>query len=172
MVYNREQGKVKTMDFSRQTCSKELEDCSIDRKGDGCRFLGFTKSCLHGIPRKGQNSRSTLLCRLVGRFRCRIAKYHRRRHCNISELGYELLSIVFSRFGPVPFFFFTKKSVAEKFVESNTDVIATTEAYFADLKKKYFSDEIQKLKIVQSSVSSQKRGPCWGIQRHFSTITG
>jgi len=46
-------------------------------------------------------------------------------------------SIVFSRFVLFPNL---KKSLAGQKFESNGEVIAATEAYFADLEKKYFSD--------------------------------
>ena len=38
-----------------------------------------------------------------------------------------------------------KKSLAGQKFESNEEVIAATEAYFADLEKTYFSDGLKKL---------------------------
>ena len=58
---------------------------------------------------------------------------------------YELLP-QFSRFGIMRLFLFPnlKKSLARQKFESN-EVIAATEAYFAGLKKTYFSDGLKKL---------------------------
>jgi hypothetical protein len=39
-----------------------------------------------------------------------------------------------------------KKSLAKQKFESSEEVIAATEAYFADLEKTYFSDGLKKLK--------------------------
>jgi len=38
-----------------------------------------------------------------------------------------------------------KKSLAEQKFASNEEVVAATEAYFADLEKTYFSDGLKKL---------------------------
>ena len=43
------------MDFTRRTCSEEGEDCPIDRKGDGNRFLEFTSYDLLPLPGEWQN---------------------------------------------------------------------------------------------------------------------
>lgn len=37
------------MYFTQYSCTKEDEDCSIGRKGDGLRFLGFKRYDLHRI---------------------------------------------------------------------------------------------------------------------------
>ena len=65
------------------------------------------------------------------------------------ELGYELLPhLPYSPdLAPCDFFLFPnlKKSLAGQKFESNQEVIAVTEAYFADLQKTYFSDGLKKL---------------------------
>ncbi|EFN87072.1 Histone-lysine N-methyltransferase SETMAR, partial [Harpegnathos saltator] len=64
------------------------------------------------------------------------------------ELGYELLPPPYSPdLAPCDFFLFPnlKKSLAGQKFESNEEVIAATEAYFADLEKTYFSDGLKKL---------------------------
>jgi len=43
LVHTRDQGTVETVDFTRRTCSEEGDDCPIFRKGDGNRFLVFTR---------------------------------------------------------------------------------------------------------------------------------
>ena len=40
----------KTVDFTRRTCTEVGEDCPIGQKGDGHRFLGFTRCDLHQQP--------------------------------------------------------------------------------------------------------------------------
>ena len=66
------------------------------------------------------------------------------------ELGYELLphSPYSPDLAPCDFFLFPnlKKSLAGQKFESNEEVIAATEAYFADLQKTDFSDGLKKLK--------------------------
>ena len=65
------------------------------------------------------------------------------------ELHYELLPhLPYSPdLAPCDFFLFSnlKKSLAGQKFESSEEVIAATEAYFADLEKTYFSDELKKL---------------------------
>lgn len=46
--------------FSRRICSEEGEDCPIDRKGDGLRFLEFTRYDLGWLPEKTQTSQKAL----------------------------------------------------------------------------------------------------------------
>lgn len=50
------------------------ESCSIDRKGDRYRFLGFTRCNLHRLPAEGQNGHKALLCQLLGRFDVKLLK--------------------------------------------------------------------------------------------------
>lgn len=50
LVYTRDQETVKTMDFTRRMWSEEGEDCFIGQKGDGYRFLEFTRCGLHRLP--------------------------------------------------------------------------------------------------------------------------
>ena len=55
-------------------------------------------------------------------------------------------STVFSRFGPVRLLFVSKlEKVTRRAEISNEEVIAATEAYFADLEKTYFLDGLKKL---------------------------
>ena len=65
------------------------------------------------------------------------------------ELSYELLPHppYSPDLTPCDFFLFPnlKKSLAGQKFESNEEVIAATEAYFADLQKTYFSDGLKKL---------------------------
>ena len=65
------------------------------------------------------------------------------------ELGYELLphSPYSPDLAPCDFFLFPnlKKSLAGQKFESNEEVIAATETYFADLQKMNFSDGLKKL---------------------------
>jgi len=65
------------------------------------------------------------------------------------ELGYKLLPhLPYSPdFAPCDFFLFPnlKKSLAGQKFASNENVVAATEAYFADLEKSYFSDGLKKL---------------------------
>ena len=65
------------------------------------------------------------------------------------ELGYELLPHppYSPDLAPCDFFLFPnlKKSLAGQKFESNEEVIAATEAYFADLQKTRFSDGLKKL---------------------------
>jgi len=62
------------------------------------------------------------------------------------ELGYELLPHPPYSLDLAPFDFFLfpnlKKSLAGQKFSSNEEVVAATEAYFADLEKKYFSYEL------------------------------
>jgi len=43
LVHTRDQRTVETVDFTRRTWSEEGEDCPISRKGDGHRFMRFTR---------------------------------------------------------------------------------------------------------------------------------
>ena len=65
------------------------------------------------------------------------------------ELGYELLPHppYSPDLAPCDFFLFPnlKKSLAGQKFQSNEEVIAATEAYFADLEKTYFSEGLKKL---------------------------
>ena len=65
------------------------------------------------------------------------------------ELGYELLPHppYSPDLAPCDFFLVPnlKKSVAGQKFESNEEVIAATEAYFANLQKTYFPDVLKKL---------------------------
>jgi len=65
-------------------------------------------------------------------------------------LGYELLPHppCSPDLAPCDLFLFPnlKKSLAEQKFASNEEVVAVTEAYFADLEKTYFSDGLKKLK--------------------------
>lgn len=65
------------------------------------------------------------------------------------ELGYEVVphSAYSPDLAPSDFFLFPnlKKSLAGQKFESNAEVIAATEAYFAAQEKTYFSDGIKKL---------------------------
>jgi len=74
LVHTRDQGTVETVDFARRTCSEEGEDCPIGRKGDGDRFLGFTRCDLHRLPGEGQNGHRAVLCRIIGPIRRLIAE--------------------------------------------------------------------------------------------------
>ena len=74
LIYSRGQGTIETMDFTPPTCSKEGEDCLIGRKGYGHRFLGFTRCDLNRLPGEGQNGHGTLLYRIIGSIRRRIAE--------------------------------------------------------------------------------------------------
>jgi len=102
LVYTRDQGTVETVDFTRRTCSEEGEDCPIGRKGDGHRFLGFTRCDLHRLPGEGQNGHRAVLCRVIGPIRRRIAEntalllFHHDNapalaKAKLVEWGYELL---------------------------------------------------------------------------------
>jgi len=66
-----------------------------------------------------------------------------------AKLGYELLPHppYSPDLAPCDFFLFPnlKKSLAGQKFASNEEVVAVTEAYFADLEKTYFSDELKKL---------------------------
>ncbi|EGI60951.1 Histone-lysine N-methyltransferase SETMAR, partial [Acromyrmex echinatior] len=65
------------------------------------------------------------------------------------ELGYELLPHppYSPDLAPCDFFLFPnlKKSLAGQKFQSNEEVIAATEVYFADLEKTYFLDGLKKL---------------------------
>jgi len=63
------------------------------------------------------------------------------------ELGYELLPHPPYSPDPCDFCLFSnlKKSLAGQKFASNEEVVAATEAYFADLEKTYFSDGLKKL---------------------------
>jgi len=74
LVHTRDQGPVETVDFTRRTCSEEDEDCPIGLKGDGHRFLGYTRCDLHRLPGKGQNGHRAVICRIIGPIRRRIAE--------------------------------------------------------------------------------------------------
>jgi len=65
LVHTRDQGTVETVDFSLRTRSEKGEDCPIGRKGDGHRFLGFTRCDLHGLPGEGQNGHRAVLLRKI-----------------------------------------------------------------------------------------------------------
>jgi len=53
-------------EFQRgRTCSEEGEDCLISSKGDGHRFLGFTRSDPRRLLGGGQNDHKTLLRRII-----------------------------------------------------------------------------------------------------------
>lgn len=82
----------------------------IGRKGDGHRFLEFTRCVLHRLPGENQNGQRALLCRIIGPIRRKLKKkrphlskkkalfhiYVTRSHQHTSavamtKLGYELL---------------------------------------------------------------------------------
>lgn len=62
LVHTRDQVTVETVDFTQRTCSEEGEDCPIDRKGDGHRFLRFTRYDLHRLPGEGENGHRVEPC--------------------------------------------------------------------------------------------------------------
>jgi len=157
LVHTRPQGTVEKVEFTRRTCSEEVEDCPIGRKGNGHRFLGFTRCDLHRLPREDRNGHRAVLCRIIGPIRRRIAEntapfgeekvlFH---HDNAPAILVELISYELlphppysPDLAPCDFFLFPnlKNSLAgQKFV-SNEEIVAATEAYFADLEKTYFSD--------------------------------
>ena len=162
LVHTRDQGTIETVDFSRRTCSEEGKDCPIGRKGYGHRFLGFTRCDLHRLPGEWQNGHRALLCRIIGSIRRRIAEIRRfygeekmpfhhgdapTHTSDVStakfvELCYELLPHppYSPGLAPCDFSLFPnlEKSLAEQEFESNEEVIATTETYFADLQKTCF----------------------------------
>ena len=133
LVYTRDQAAVETVDFSRRICSKEGKDGPIGRKGDGHRFLGFTRCDLHRLPGEGQNDHRALLCRIIRPIRRRIAEktapfgeeksalspwqrtgsHLRRRHGQISRIRLRTAapSTAFSRFGPVRLLFDSKLEI-------------------------------------------------------------
>ena len=167
--YTLETKQQSKLDFSRRICSEEGKDGPIGRKGDGHRFLGFTRCDLHRLPGEGQNDHRILLCRIIGPVWRRIAEkrphsskkkvlfHHDNAPAHTSavataklfELGYELLphQPYSPDLAPCDFFLLQnlKKSLAGQKFESNDEVIAATEAYFADLQKTYFSDGLKKL---------------------------
>ena len=53
---------VKTMDFTRQTCSKEGQNGFIGRKGHGHRFLRFARHHLHRLFGEEKNNHGAVLC--------------------------------------------------------------------------------------------------------------
>ena len=55
-------------------CSKKGKDYPIGRKGDGHRFLGFTRCDLHRLPGEGPNGHRALLCQIIGPVQRRITK--------------------------------------------------------------------------------------------------
>jgi len=90
------------------------------------------------------------------------------------ELGYELLPHPPNTpdLAPCDFFLFPnlKKSLAGQKFASNEEVVAATEAYFADLKKTYFSDRLKKwehrwVKCIELKGDLE-------INRHFSKMFG
>jgi len=83
LVHTRVQGTVETVDFTRRTCSEEGEDCPIGRKGDGHRFLGFTRCIPHGFAAELQKIRPHLA--KAPAHTTALAK------AKLVELGYELL---------------------------------------------------------------------------------
>jgi len=117
LVHTRDQGTVETVDSTRRTCSEEGEDCPIGRKGDGHRFLGFTRCDLHRLPGEGQNGHRAVLCRIIGPIRRRIAE-------NTAPFGEE--KVLFHH------------------DNAPAHTSAATEAYFSDLEKTYFSDGFKK----------------------------
>jgi len=74
LVHTRDQGTVETVDFTRRTCSEEVEECPISRKGEGHRFLGFIRCDLHRLLGDGQNGHRAVLCRINGPMCRRIAE--------------------------------------------------------------------------------------------------
>jgi len=158
--HTRDQGTVETVDFSRRTCSEEGEECPIGRKGDGHLFLGFTRCDLHRLPGEAGG---LYYAELLGRFAAELQKirphlakkkvllHHDNAPAHTSalakvklvELGYVLpphppYSPILA---PCDFFLFPnlEKSLAGQKCASNEEVVAATEAYFADLEKTYFS---------------------------------
>jgi len=162
LVHTRDHGTVEKVNFTRRTCSEEGEDCPIGRKGDGHSFLGFTRCYLHQVPGEGQNGHRAVLCRIIGPIRRRITEntapfgeekvlfHHDNAPAHTSalakaklvELAYELLPHppYSPGLAPCDFSLFPnlKQSLAGQKFASNEDVVAATEAYFADLKKTYF----------------------------------
>ena len=74
LVHARNLGTIETVDFTRRTYSEEGENCRIDRKGYGRRFLGFTRCDLHLLPGEGQNSHRLYYAELLGRFDAEMQK--------------------------------------------------------------------------------------------------
>ena len=101
---------------------------------------------------------STPICRTTASFgeeksalppRQRTGSHHRRRHGQIGRIALRTAAPS-TVFGPVRLFLFLffrnlKKSIAGQKFEPNEKVIASTEAYFADLEKTYFSDGLTNL---------------------------
>jgi len=144
------------------TFSEEGEDCPIGRKGDGLRFLGFTRCDLHRLPREGHNGHRVELCRIIGPIRRRISEntatfgeeksalpswqrtgsHFRPRQGQIGRIGLRTTTTTTT---PCDLFLFPnlKKSRTGQKFASNEEVVATTDA--KDLKKTYFSDGLIKL---------------------------
>lgn len=95
----RDQRTVEIVDFRWQTCSKESEDCTIGRKGDGHGFLAF-------LPREGQFlTELQKKCLHLAKKKCSpIMWMHTSAlaRAKLIKLGYELVSHPpYARFGPV-----------------------------------------------------------------------
>jgi len=74
LVHTRDQETVETVDFNRPTYSEKGEDCPVGRKGDGHRFLGFTRCDLHRLPGEGQTVTGLYYAKLLGRFAAELQK--------------------------------------------------------------------------------------------------
>ena len=68
LLYTRDKGTIKTMDFTESTSSEEGEDCEVGRKGDGHSFLGCTWYNSYRLLSVEANDQWRLLRSLIGPF--------------------------------------------------------------------------------------------------------
>lgn len=165
--HTRDQGPVETVDFTRQTCFKEVQDYPIRRNRGGHSFLRLQKDDLHRLHLKGKMVTGPSNAKYFGRLDAELQKSnHTRQIQNMSYAmaPYQLLpptskrligritvqtavqSTIFVKFGLSDF----SAAKLERFTrwakfESDEEIIIAKGTYFADWEKMYFADELKKM---------------------------
>jgi len=141
--------------------------------------LGFTRCDLHRLPGEENTVTGLYYEELLGRFAADLQKIRPRlakkkvllHHDNapahtfalakakLVELGYELLPHppYYPDLAACNFFFVSKLEKVTRWTEICVEVVAVTEACFADLEKTYFSDGLKKLGHRWVNISSKRR---------------
>ena len=199
LVHPRDQGTIETVDFTRQTCFEEGEDCAIGQKDYGHRFLEFTSKMwrdIHRLPGEGhhlEKRHRALLCRIIAPIRPWIAEkgphsakknapppwqrtgsHLRRRHGQIGRIRLRTAALftVFSRFGPARLLFVSK-------LEKDTrraEIWVEWRGYrrYGGLlcrpPENVFFRRVEEVGASLGQVYRAKRRLCWEINRHFSKI--
>ena len=159
---------VKTVDFTRQTCSKEGKNGPMDWKVP--TFCSIRKIIFTDYLEKGRTITGQYYADLLGRFDVELMKKgphlaKKKVHDNATNCCHPHPPSS-PDFTPCRFFLFPNmtKWLGGKRFTSNEEVISATEVYFAEFDKPYFFDGLKMLEyrctkcISQTSTASPALG--------------